>query len=135
MLLLSSFPSLAQNYLSSGMQTDGSTIVSNQNIISATAFSKSTVVTPSTGFSATIPNGITIYIMNNAALLATGTLTMPASPMDGQPLTIESPKGITLFALNANSGQTISGPTITAAAANFPIRYKYAAATSTWYPN
>lgn len=96
---------------------------------------KSDVYVASTGFSYTVPNGVTIEIITAATLLATGTITLPAVPTDGMPLTLEAPHGITLASVVANSGQTISGSGITIMAANTPYRLKYSGINATWYPN
>lgn len=89
-----------------------------------------TFTQPSSGFSATIPNGIRYYIIGNAALLAAGTLTMPAAPVDGQRVTITSRSGITLFAINANAGQALYGGL--ASLAGFAT-WIYRASDSSWY--
>jgi hypothetical protein len=67
------------------------------------------VVTPTTGFSVTIPAGCASYIMTPAGTLASGTLIMPVLPFDGQIIFILSTQAITSFTLSPNSGQTISG--------------------------
>jgi hypothetical protein len=89
---------------------------------------------PTAGFTATIPDGITIAVIKPAAALAIGTLTLPANPADGMPLTIESTKAITALSLLPNTGQTLSA-TITIAATLTPIRLKFSAGDATWYPN
>jgi len=92
--------------------------------------------TLTTGFSQTIPDGITIAIINASGLLASGTITLPLNPTDGQPITLECPKGLTLLTLAANTGQTISNSyTPVAIGVNTPLRLKYAQINSTWYPN
>ena len=95
---------------------------------------RSVEVTVITGFTMIVPDSITLYVINSAVLLLAGTLNLPANPVDGQPLTINSPKGIVALILNGN-GKSISGPTISAAGASLPIRLKYAGTSNTWYPN
>jgi len=88
------------------------------------------------GFSATIPDDITIAIFKAATLLATGTITLPANPRDGQPVTINAPKGITLLTLVPNTGQSLSNSFVIASlGVNAAARLKYSQADSTWYPN
>jgi hypothetical protein len=97
---------------------------------------KSDVYQASNGFSYTVPNGVTIEVISAASLLASGTITLPSSPSDGMPLTLEAPNGITLVTVNANTGQTLlSGYSIAIMVARQPYRLKYSAVNSTWYPN
>lgn len=98
-------------------------------------FQRSWQATVASGFTQTVPDGITIAILNSTAVLVNGTVVLPVNPVDGQPLTLESPKGVTLLSLQPSPGQAISGPTITSASASVPIRLKYSGVNSTWYPN
>ena len=61
--------------------------------------------TPATGFSYTFTTSNTL-VMNPAGTLATGTITMPASPSDGMTITFSSTKAISSLTVNANTGQT-----------------------------
>ena len=96
---------------------------------------KSWQITVTTGFTQTIPDGITIAIFNSAIALLAGTIILPANPLDGQPLTIISQKGIIAAVVQANTGQTQAGPAISAAGVYVPIRLKYSGINDTWYPN
>ena len=96
---------------------------------------KSEKNTFTTGFSYTVSDGITISILNSAGALATGTVTMPAHPTDGQPLNIVSPKGILAVTISANTGQSFSASPVSVMTANQPYNVKYSAIDSTWYPN
>jgi len=90
----------------------------------------------SSGFSLTIPDGITIAILKAATLLAAGTVTLPSNPTDGQPVTINAPKGVTLLTLTPNTGQSLSnGFVVASLGINAAARLKYSQADSTWYPN
>ena len=66
--------------------------------------------TPTTGFTYTFtPSSTgTVLVMNPAGTLATGTITMPASPSDGMTVTFSSTKAITALTVSANTGQTIN---------------------------
>ena len=88
---------------------------------------------PTTGFSYTFAAGVNVLVMNPAGTLATGTITMPASPADGMTITFSSTQTITALTVNANTGQSIvSAPTV------LPARqaggYVYRLSNTTWYP-
>lgn len=89
---------------------------------------------PTTGFAITIANNIANLILKPAGTLATGTVTMPATPVDGQEVTIMSSQIITALTVLANTGQSIDG-TFTAAAfaANGFATWKYVLPDTTWY--
>jgi hypothetical protein len=86
-----------------------------------------------TGFSYTFAAGTTVLVMNPAGTLATGTITMPASPADGMTITFSSTQTITALTVNANAGQSI-----VSAATVLPARqagsYIYRLSNTTWYP-
>lgn len=93
------------------------------------------------GSSATANNGAGTILMDMASLAATFTLTMPSAPSDQDIVailpggTIASGTVVTLFTLSANSGQTILGLAISAAAlavGTVPM-YQWRRATSQWY--
>jgi len=99
-----------------------------------------TVVVPVTGFSSTIPSSasapLIVYAMNPAGTLATGTLVMPASPIDAQIVTISSTQTIAALTLNANAGQSITTAVSTLAAGpSGAVSYIYDLASTTWYPS
>jgi len=89
-------------------------------------------VTPTTGFSNTIANNTTYYVIEPAGTLATGTITMPASPTNGQVLTILSTKAITALTHNPNTGKTLLGA-LTTIAADGNASWIYRSANTTWY--
>lgn len=91
-----------------------------------------TFTQPSTGFSATIPDNIRFYIIGNGTLLAGGTLTMPANPVDGQRVTVSSRGAITLFTMSANTGQTLYGGLNTLVSGGFGT-WIYRASDLSWY--
>jgi hypothetical protein len=86
-----------------------------------------------TGFSYTFSPGTQVLIMNPAGTLATGTITMPASPNDGMTITFSTSQQITSLTLNPNTGQSIiSG--ITTMPASRAMTYMYNASNLAWYP-
>lgn len=89
---------------------------------------------PVTGFSITIGNLINRLILVPAGALATGTVTMPATPTDGQEVTVASSQTITALTVQANAGQTIDGGIAAATfAANAFATWKYVLADTVWY--
>jgi hypothetical protein len=88
---------------------------------------------PTTGFSYTFAAGVNVLVMQPAGTLATGTITMPASPSDGMSITFSSTRTITALTVNANTGQSIvSAPTVLPA--NQVGAYVYRLSNTTWYP-
>lgn len=86
-----------------------------------------------TGFSYTFAAGVNVLVMNPAGTLATGTITMPASPADGMTITFSSTKQITALTLSGNTGQTVvSG--VTFLPANQATTYVYRLSNTSWYP-
>lgn len=87
---------------------------------------------PTTGFSYTFTtaNGV---ILNPAATLATGTVVMPAAPVDGMTITISTTKEISAFTLSGSTGQTVSNAP-TALLAGDCITFLYRSANTTWFP-
>lgn len=91
--------------------------------------------TPTTGFTYTFtPSSTgTVLVMNPAGTLATGTITMPASPVDGMTITFSSSQQITALTLNGNTGQSINGA-VTLLPAKTAVTYVYRATGTTWWP-
>lgn len=85
-----------------------------------------------TGFSYTFASGITTLLAQPAGTLATGTITMPASPADGMVITFNSTQIITALTVNANTGQSIVNA-VTTLAAGGGAKYIYRLANTTWY--
>jgi hypothetical protein len=89
--------------------------------------------TPSTGFSITIGSGVKTLILKPSGTLATGTITMPASPINGQEIRVSSSQIITALTVSANAGQSISAAPTTIAAAGNGFGYIYRESDTTWY--
>lgn len=89
-------------------------------------------VVPTTGFTNTIANTTSYYILEPAGTLATGTLTMPASPVNEQVVTIASTQIITALTHSPNTGQTLKGA-LTTIAVDGNASWIYRTANTTWY--
>ena len=87
---------------------------------------------PTTGFSYTLANSTSIVIFEPAGTLASGTITMPAAPLDGQIVRFSSSQIITALTVLANSGQSIVGA-ITTLALGDAAAYIYHLAGTKWY--
>ena len=85
-----------------------------------------------TAFSYTFAAGTQILVINPAGTLATGTITMPASPADGMTITVESTQQVTALTMSGNGG-TVVGPAIQLIP-NQPLSWVYRLANTTWYP-
>jgi hypothetical protein len=88
--------------------------------------------TPTTGFAITIGNQNARLVLHPAGTLATGTVTMPAAPIDGQLVEVMSDQAVTTLTVSANAGQTIANPPTTLAAGT-GFGYLYCAADTEWY--
>ena len=88
--------------------------------------------TPTTGFSYTFAAGTQVLVMNPAGTLATGTITMPAAPVDGMTITFSSSQQITALTM-AGNGASISNA-VTLLPAKTAVTYVYRATGTTWWP-
>ena len=88
--------------------------------------------TPTTGFSYTFASGVQTLVMNPAGTLATGTITMPATPADGMTIRFSSSQIITALTVSANSGQSIVSA-VTSLVLGGSAQYIYRATNTTWY--
>lgn len=86
-----------------------------------------------TGFSYTFAAGTQALIINPADALATGTITMPASPADGMTISVVTTKTINALTVNANTGQSIVGGGTLSLGNNQDVCYIYRLADTTWY--
>ena len=86
-----------------------------------------------TGFGYTFAAGVQVLVINPAGTLATGTITMPASPSDGMTITVESTQQVTAITVNANTGQSIVGAA-SQLIPNQSLSWIYRLANTTWYP-
>lgn len=92
--------------------------------------------TPATGFSITIGANVQTLILEPSAGLATGTITMPAAPVDGQEIRITSTQSIVALTVSPNTGQSIkNAPTgfTVSVTGDQGYAFIYRAANTTWY--
>jgi hypothetical protein len=89
-------------------------------------------IAPSTGFSQTVANNCTTLLIKPSGTLATGTVIMPAAPVDGQIVKVLSSQTITTLTVSPNSGQSVSGAPTTISASS-PFSTIYDLASMTWY--
>lgn len=87
---------------------------------------------PATSFNIIPAANVGFLILDPAGALLAGTVTMPASPSDGQTLRVSSSQAITTLTVTPNSGQSVSAP-LTALAAGGCFGYIYRASNTTWY--
>ena len=85
-----------------------------------------------TGFTYTFAAGTTVLVINPAGTLATGTITFPASPVDGMTVTFSSTQQITALTLSGNGKTIVSA--VTFLPANQATTYVYRLSNTTWYP-
>jgi len=90
--------------------------------------------TPTTGFSYTFTPSTTgtVLVMNPAGTLATGTITMPAAPVDGMTVTFSSTKIITSLTVAGNGATVNTG--VNTLDAGQSVSYIYRATGTTWFP-
>jgi hypothetical protein len=86
---------------------------------------------PVTGFTVTLTTRRTI--LKPAALLAAGTINMPAGPIDEQMVTVTSTQQITAVTWAAPAGATVVLPPPFLAPGT-PVSFIYCAADTAWYP-
>jgi len=86
-----------------------------------------------TGFSYTFAAGTQTLVINPAGTLATGTVTMPASPVDGMVITVVSTQQVTAVTIAGNTGQSLVGGAAQLIP-NQPLSFVYRLTNTTWYP-
>jgi hypothetical protein len=87
-----------------------------------------------TGFSYTFASGTQTLIIGPAGALASGTVTMPASPVDGMVITIISTQPIADLTIAANTGQGINNGGSKGLQAGGSLSYVYNLANTRWQP-
>lgn len=83
-------------------------------------------------FSETFAAGQDIMVLYNAGNLGSGTVIMPATPLNGQVNHITFAMGVTNLTVSPNAGQSIVGAPTTASATT-PYAFVYRSANATWY--
>ena len=117
----------------SGVSLSATSITASGTITASGGFidGSATVNTPVNGFSLTLSNSVFNLILTPAGTLASGTITMSASPANGQMVSIQSTQPITAITFTPNSGQTISGAPSTMAAF-IEYNFIYLSASTKW---
>lgn len=87
--------------------------------------------TPAAGFAILIGDTVGRLLLNPAGALATGTITLPANPKDGQICKIKSSLAVAALTLNPSAGQTIADP-LTALVAGQMYEFTYVASVAIW---
>lgn len=100
--------------------------------LKGTADQSKSVQNPSTGDSITIADNSKTLVLDPAGTLATLTVTMPPTPVDGQEIRVSSSQIVTALTVSPNSGQTLSNaPTTILAGTGFA--YIYDLPNTNWY--
>jgi hypothetical protein len=87
--------------------------------------------TPLTGFAIVVPANVGMLQLTPAGTLATGAITLPPSPVDGQQFCVFDTQIQSAVTFAASTGQTINGTAITAeASANWKVCYMFAGSTT-----
>lgn len=86
---------------------------------------------PSTGDTVTIGNSTEMAVFDHGADIAALTVKMPASPYNGQPLSVFFDQAVTALTMNGN-GATIKGALTTAADGAYGS-WVYSKGANTWY--
>ena len=110
-------------------------IDANQNVINVhgTADQSYSIQVPTNGFAITISAGVKTLALNPASHLATGQVTMPASPIDGQEIRILTTQNIYALSAVPNAGQTFANPYTETLYAGTGISWIYDLAGTTWF--
>lgn len=87
---------------------------------------------PLTGFSSELLDSTQVLQLVPSATLATGTVTLPKNPLNGQIAEVFTTQEITTFTLLPNTGQTVQNAPSTLLAGT-GISYYYYQADTTWY--
>ncbi len=88
--------------------------------------------TPTTGFAITIGNTTATLRLTPAGALATGTVTLPAAPVDGQIARVLSSQTVTALTVSPSAGQSVVGAPSTVGPTT-PFSMIYDLASATWY--
>jgi hypothetical protein len=104
---------------------------SSVTTLAATASTGGSFQTPATGFAITIANATTFLNLNPAGVLATGTINLPAAPIDGQIIEVATTQTITALTVSGNGHTIKNAPTTLTGGAGFSYRYRLS--DTTWY--
>lgn len=87
---------------------------------------------PTNGFSITCTDKAGRLVLTPAGTLPSGTITMPANPLDGQVWRVDTTHQITALTHLPNAGQTLQAP-LTSLGDDDSAQYYFLSATSKWY--
>ena len=89
---------------------------------------------PTAGFNYQLPNFTGIVILTPATALATGTITLPASPKDKQQIQVASTQDILSITIAVVTGQVVlNAPLSISSRTRQGFSFIFVAANSTWY--
>lgn len=88
---------------------------------------------PATGFSITLGDTLATAILEPAGVLATGTVTLAATPVDGFNQRVVTTQTITALTFAPNVGQTVVNAPTTLTAVKASATFLYRLSTKTWY--
>lgn len=115
-------PKVGRHYFFRGISVDGQVLGSRS------------IQAPATDASILMDAAIASLILDHAATIATLTVTLPASPQDGNVVNIFSRSIVTALTLAASAGQSIAaGHTLTTLAALQSVSYVYNSSDTSWY--
>ena len=89
--------------------------------------------TITTGNTFAVNNNVTDVFAQAAGTLAAVTLTAPSAPADGQRVCWLVNQITTALTFSANTGQTVSGGSVSTLAINTPACWTYTASSATWW--
>lgn len=103
-----------------------------ESALRGTAYTR---VTPTTGSSIVISSSVHRLIIDPAGTLATLTVTMPATPVDGQSVSVSAGSfGVTALTMLPNAGQTFAtGAVLTTLLPSGFAEFMYNATVARWY--
>ena len=134
--MAATFPSLTGTVLSGSQNLldDGAgnaTIHGLASLVGGVADASFSTQTPSSGFSITVSNNCSTLQLTPASALASGSITMPSSPGNGQWLLVASTQTVFSVTFNPASGQTIvNAPT--SLPSGVEICFQYQSSSSRW---
>jgi hypothetical protein len=86
---------------------------------------------PVAGFNYQIPAAVGVFLMQPAAVLATGTLQLPQNPVNRQRIEVSSSQTITALTVTATGKTILNAPTTLVGGSGFA--YLYRSTTTTWH--
>jgi hypothetical protein len=117
-----------------GVQGTGTLELEGQwnSIENAVCYPTFTRGTYADGFSIIIGNNVSGLVIDGSATIPSGSVTLPATPVNGQTIFITTNVAITSITVSANAGHTIVGAPTTMSAST-PVRLMFVSAANRWY--